>query len=51
MDNIVGPKRIYPGRLSVSRAFGDVDAKLEQFGGKQGVLIAEPDITIINVNP
>jgi len=51
VDGVLGPKRVFPGRLSVSRAFGDVDAKLEHFGGKQGVVIAEPDITIINVNP
>lgn len=29
-----------PGRLSVSRTFGDIEAKLEKFGGKSGVVIA-----------
>jgi len=33
-----------PGRLSVSRSFGDLEAKIEDFGGKPGVLIAEPEI-------
>ena len=39
------PWRVLPGRLSVSRAFGDVQAKKEKFGGKEGVIIPCPDIT------
>ena len=38
------PFRVYPGGLSVSRAFGDYNAKTEKHGGKPGVLIAEPEI-------
>ena len=34
-----------PGRLSVSRTFGDIEAKLEKFGGKAGVIIAQPEIS------
>lgn len=40
----MGPHRINPGRLSVSRSFGDIKAKLEKFGGNPNVLIAEPEI-------
>lgn len=36
----LGPFRVLPGRLSVSRTFGDIEAKLEKFGGKNGVVIA-----------
>lgn len=38
------PYRILPGRLSVSRAIGDPEAKLEIFGGNPNVLICEPDV-------
>jgi len=31
---------VLPGRLSVSRTFGDIEAKAEKFGGKAGVVIA-----------
>ena len=40
----MGPHRVFPGRLSVSRTFGDVEAKLPQFGGNENVVIAIPDI-------
>jgi protein phosphatase PTC2/3 len=36
--------RILPGRLAVSRAFGDIEAKRGEFGGKPGVLIAVPEV-------
>lgn len=39
------PHRIYPGGLSVSRAIGDVEAKLSYLGGMNNVLIATPEIT------
>jgi hypothetical protein len=29
----------------VSRTFGDIEAKLEKFGGKAGVVVAEPEIS------
>ena len=33
-DQIVyGPIRVFPGRLSVSRAFGDIEAKKPRYGG------------------
>lgn len=34
------PFWLYPGGLSVSRAFGDYNAKIEKCGGKKGALIA-----------
>jgi protein phosphatase 2C family protein 2/3 len=41
--------RVYPRRLSVSRSFGDVDAKLEKFGGNPNVLIATPEIKAFKI--
>ena len=41
---LVGPKRVFPGHLSVSRTFGDPQAKLPMFGGKPGVVSAIPEI-------
>ena len=34
-----------PGRLSVSRTFGDIDAKAQALGGNPLVVIAVPEIT------
>lgn len=34
-----------PGRLSVSRTFGDIEAKWSKYGGKEGVIIAQPEIS------
>ena len=45
-----GPKRIYPGRLAVSRAFGDIEAKVPRLGGMHGVLIAEPDVKKVRLD-
>ena len=44
------PWRVLPGRLSVSRTFGDIEAKEEKFGGKKGVVVALPDITENELN-
>jgi hypothetical protein len=41
---ILGPFRVIPGRLSVCRTFGDIETKLEKYGGKPGVVIAKPEI-------
>ncbi|EGR28506.1 protein phosphatase 2c, putative [Ichthyophthirius multifiliis] len=43
-QQIYGPYRVYPGRLSVTRTFGDIEAKLKQYGGNPKVVIATPDI-------
>lgn len=37
---VLGPHRVSPGRLSVSRTFGDMEAKWSKYGGKEGVIIA-----------
>ena len=44
------PWRVLPGRLSVSRTFGDIEAKEEKFGGMKNVIVALPDITEIELN-
>jgi len=41
---ILGPLRVFPGRLSVSRTFGDIEAKLEKLGGNPHVVICQPEI-------
>jgi protein phosphatase PTC2/3 len=38
--------RVLPGRLSVSRSFGDCMAKMEKYGGNSNCLIADPDIKV-----
>ena len=40
-DLIVGPLRVYPGRLSITRTFGDYEAK----NANSKVVICEPEIT------
>jgi protein phosphatase PTC2/3 len=42
--------RVFPGRLSVSRTFGDVEAKLIKYGGNPNVVIAEPEIQMIKID-
>ena len=52
------PYRILPGRLAVSifliiqvaRAFGDVEAKIQNLGGNPKVLIAQPCITTFRID-
>jgi protein phosphatase PTC2/3 len=46
----VGPLRVFPGKLAVSRAFGDVRAKRAKYGGKQGVISAEPEIKVLKIS-
>ena len=41
----MGPYRVYPGRLSVCRTFGDCEAKLEHLGGLPGVVTCLPETT------
>lgn len=45
------PFRVYPGGLSVSRSFGDVTAKNEDYGGNPLVLVATPEIRSYNIDP
>jgi len=44
------PWRVNPGQLSVSRTFGDIQAKDERFGGNKIAIIALPDITEIELD-
>lgn len=48
---VVGPRRVFPGHLSVSRTFGDPQAKLPLFGGKPGVVSAAPEIKMFKIAP
>lgn len=43
----VGPYRVAPGRLSVSRTFGDVEAKIPDLGGMEGVVVCDPDTRVL----
>jgi protein phosphatase 2C family protein 2/3 len=36
--------RVLPGKLSVSRTFGDCTAKIEKYGGNPKCIIAEPEV-------
>jgi hypothetical protein len=40
-----------PGKLSVSRAFGNIEAKSPLFNGNPNVIIAKPDIKYFDINP
>lgn len=45
MDNpLIGPHRVFPGRLSVCRTFGDLEAKQPELGGNPNVVICDPDV-------
>ena len=46
---LIGPYRVLPGRLSVSRTIGDVEAKLVQYGGNPQVIIPLPDVFIYDL--
>ena len=48
-ENLVAPLRVFPGRLSVSRTFGDIEAKLPKYKGKPNVIIAVPDVRCIKL--
>lgn len=46
---LFGPHRVFPGRLSVSRSFGDIEAKLPMFNGNPNILISNPEIKSFNL--
>ena len=46
---LLGPYRVDPGKLSVSRTIGDAKAKLEKYGGIPGVIVPEPDVYIFDL--
>lgn len=44
-DNpFIGPFRVFPGRLSVCRTFGDCEAKMKALGGLPSVVICDPEV-------
>ena len=47
---ILGPLRVFPGRLSVSRTFGDIEAKIPKYGGNPNVVIADPEIKTFKID-
>ena len=42
--SIIGPLRVSPGKLSVSRTIGDIEAKDPKCGGNPNVIISIPEI-------
>ena len=46
---VQGPMRVFPGRLSVSRTFGDIEAKRSKFGGNPNVIICDPEIRVLKL--
>ena len=49
-EKIEMPWKVIPGEICVSRSFGDIEAKDENFGGNKTVVICMPDITEINLD-
>ena len=47
---LVGPYRVLPGKLSVSRTVVDAERKIEQIGGNKYVLISLPNIYEFNLD-
>ena len=45
---LLGPYRVNPGKLSVSRTIGDARAKLTNLGGVPNVISPEPDIYVFD---
>lgn len=43
--------RVFPGRLSVSRSIGDIEAKLPSLGGNPNVVISVPEIKTFRIKP
>ena len=48
-QTLIGPHRVFPGRLSVSRTIGDIEAKDERYGGNRNVVIATPEIRCFRI--
>ena len=45
-----GPVRVLPGRLSVSRTFGDCQAKMEKYNGNPNVIIVDPEVFHVDIS-
>lgn len=48
---IIGPHRVFPGRLSVSRTIGDIEAKDVRYGGNPMGVIPTPEIKCFKIRP
>lgn len=46
---VYGPHRVFPGRLSVSKTIGDIEAKLAKYEGNPNVVVADPDVTAFEI--
>ena len=46
----MGPHRVFPGRLSVCRTFGDIEAKLSKLDGNPKVVVADPDVIAFKID-
>jgi serine/threonine protein phosphatase PrpC len=40
---------VFPGRLSVSKTFGDIEAKRPRYGGNPNVIVCDPDIKCFKI--
>ena len=45
----MGPHRVFPGRLSVTRTFGDIEAKLVEFHGNPKAITCDPEIRSLTI--
>jgi len=43
--------RVFPGRLSVSRTIGDLEAKVTAVGGNPDVIISNSSVKVIHITP
>lgn len=46
---VLGPHRVMPGRLSVTRTFGDIEAKIPELKGNPKAIIPEPEIRSVKI--
>jgi protein phosphatase 2C family protein 2/3 len=49
-ENIIGPLRVIPGKLSVSRTIGDIECKDIKAGGNPNVIISMPEIKYFDIS-
>eukprot|EP01017_Pseudomicrothorax_dubius_P006038 TRINITY_DN11664_c0_g1_i9.p1 TRINITY_DN11664_c0_g1~~TRINITY_DN11664_c0_g1_i9.p1 ORF type:complete len:255 (-),score=46.00 TRINITY_DN11664_c0_g1_i9:98-814(-) len=45
----IGPYRVFPGGLSLSRSIGDLESKDSRYGGMQNTVISEPEIMCFEI--
>ena len=48
-QTLTGPFRVEPGRLSVSRTIGDIEAKDSRYGGVANIVIPTPEIRLFKI--